>query len=176
MIGTPGTGKSWLARRLATCLQLPHVELDAFKLKPGRRLAEPQEFAAAVTAVAGEAMWVLDGNWQDDELLDHAWSRADAIVWVDYPRWLVMFQVVPRSVGRILARTSLYGYGPARLRDLLSPTHPIRWSWRMHAEYRERYAHLTAARPSILTVRITSRRQASVFVEQTCAGRTPAPA
>ena len=83
---------------------------------------------------------------------------ADAIIWVDYPRWLVMTQAVRRSLGRVVRRAEYYG-DRERLRDWLSPTHPIRWSWTHHARkraeyearYREpQYAHLVVRRFRVL--------------------------
>jgi len=127
VVGPPGVGKSWVARRVAHAYRLPHVELDGFKLKPWRQLAPPEEAAASLKAAMSESRWLLDGNWTDDEEAAAAWQQADLVVWLDYPRWLVMIQVTSRSVRRLITREVYYGW-EARLRDWLSPTHPVRWS------------------------------------------------
>src|SRR5207248_7984484 len=74
VVGPPGVGKSWVARRLAAAHGLAHIELDGFKLKPGRQLATPEEMAASLDAAMTEKRWLLDGNWQDDEQATTAWN------------------------------------------------------------------------------------------------------
>lgn len=146
---------------MSSILDLPHIELDSLKLRPGRTTAPPDEFGRAVLDAAAQDRWILDGNWTESDLVDAVWARTDAIVWVDFARWVVLLQVIPRSIKRAVMRTSLYGYGHTRLRDLFSPTHPIRWSWAMHGEYRDRYARMTSGRT---VVRLTTRQAATRFV------------
>lgn len=61
VIGNSGGGKSVLARRLASELQLPCVEVDALLWLPGWKLAPPayfdQEHARAIAA----DRWVIEG-------------------------------------------------------------------------------------------------------------------
>jgi adenylate kinase family enzyme len=65
VVGTSGAGKTTLARRIASRLELPHIELDAINWQAGWRdltRHDPQEFVRRVTeAIRGEA-WVADGN------------------------------------------------------------------------------------------------------------------
>jgi len=159
VIGTPGVGKTWLAVRLAAILDVPHIDLDAFKLQPERKLASPEELTAAVSSVITTDRWLLDGNWNDDELADLAWSRAEALVWVDYPRWQVMAQVGARSVWWALTRHEHHGWRE-RPSSWFSPNRPIRRSWKMHAGYRRRYSSMIASRADLTTVRLASRSQA----------------
>jgi adenylate kinase family enzyme len=138
VVGPPGVGKTWVARRLASAYVVPHVELDGFRLKPNRQLAAPDEFRASLEGAVENERWLLDGNWSDDDLAESVWRQVDLVVWLDYPRHVVMRQVVLRTLRRLVRREAYYGW-TERIRDLLSPTHPVRWSWKTVAVYSDRY-------------------------------------
>ena len=165
VVGPPGVGKSWVAGRLALSIGLPHVELDGFKLKSGRQLASAEEVEAGLRAAVAEDRWVLDGNWSDDELARRVWGQADLVVWLDLPRHKVMRQVAWRSVRRVVTQEAYHGWNE-RLRDWVSPTHPMRWSWKMVAVYRDRYRGMAARLPSDRVVHVTSRSGATRLVDQ----------
>ncbi|UDY24817.1 hypothetical protein [Nocardioides sp. Kera G14] len=50
---------------------------------------------------------MIDGNYQG-KIGRLAWERADAVVWLDLPRWQVMRQVVTRTLIRALDRRALW--------------------------------------------------------------------
>jgi adenylate kinase family enzyme len=169
VIGCCGSGKSTLSGALAARLGVPHVELDAFHHGPG--WVPRPTFAEDVDRATREPAWVVDGNYADvRELL---WSRADTVVWLDLPRWLVEVQVVRRSIRRWLLREVLWNgnieKGPS---EWIDPEHPIRWAWHKHGDYRTRYSQRFAAAKweHLTTVRLRSRREVSAFV--TSVGRT----
>ncbi|HEX5587096.1 MAG TPA: AAA family ATPase [Acidimicrobiia bacterium] len=165
VVGPPGVGKSWVSVQLASILGIPHVELDGFKLRPVRQLTTADEYEAAVrTALAADA-WLLDGNWSDDTLGEDAWRAADLVVWLDYPRPVVMRQVAIRSARRLVTREDYYGWTES-VRDWFSPTHPLRWSWRMVAGYADRYSSMAARFAPRNHVRLTSREAADRFVHE----------
>jgi adenylate kinase family enzyme len=165
VVGPPGVGKSSVAVRVASILGVPHVELDGIKLRPARQLATPSEYDAGVRAVLDGDAWVLDGNWSDDALAEDAWRAADFVVWLDYPRHVVMRQVAIRSVRRLVTRQEYHGWTES-VRDWLTPTHPLRWSWRMVAEYAVRYSSMVARFAPAKFVRLTSRDDAERLVHE----------
>jgi hypothetical protein len=101
---------------------------------------------------AGEA-WVVDGNYGEVRLI--TWERATSIVWLDLPRWLVMVQVVWRSLTRALLRRELWNGNRETIRFWLRPDHPMRWAWSTHGRRRRQYGELVDER----WVRLTSRGQ-----------------
>ena len=163
VVGPPGVGKTWVSQRLATAYALPHVELDAFKLMPHRRLASAQDFKTSIEAVLERNLWLLDGNWSDDDIAKHAWCSADLVVWLDYPRHVVIRQVVWRTLRRWASRQEYYGW-TERMRDWVSPTHPVRWSWTMVAVYSLRYEAMASRLTPGRWVRLSSRSDAHSFV------------
>jgi adenylate kinase family enzyme len=137
VVGCCGSGKTSFAQALATRTGLRAIELDA--LHHGPNWAPRPEFAHDVDVATRSDAWIVDGNYSAvRELL---WSRADTVVWLDLPLWLVEWRVVRRSLTRWLRREELWNGnrepGPLGWTD---PEHPIRWAWQKHAEYRTRYA------------------------------------
>jgi adenylate kinase family enzyme len=158
VIGTSGAGKTTLARRLASALHLPMIELDRINWLPGWRglnAVDPDELVRRVKeATAGDA-WVSDGNY--GVLRPILWSRATHIVWLDYARHVVMRRVIGRSVLRAIDRRELWpGTGNREdWRKWRRASHPIRWAWntwhrrRVETEARLRdpkHAHLRVVR------------------------------
>jgi adenylate kinase family enzyme len=137
VIGCCGSGKSWFARALAQRVGAPWIELDALHHGPGW-MPRP-EFAADVTAATQKARWVIDGNY--GVVRDLLWSRAEVVVWLDLPLWVVEWRVVRRSLIRWARREVLWnGNHEPGPWGWIDKEHPIRWAWKKHPEYRKRYA------------------------------------
>jgi adenylate kinase family enzyme len=173
VVGNSGSGKSVLAARLARCLGVAHIELDAmFHLADWQELPEEAFRAQVLSLVAAEG-WVVDGNYA--AVRELVWERADTVVWLDLPRHVVMRRVTWRTLSRMLLARRLWNGNRERVRHLFS-TNPeqsiILWSWTKHAEYRQRYAAaMTDARWSHLRfVRIASTRAAERLVAETASG------
>lgn len=166
VIGVSGSGKSTVARSLATQLHVPLVELDA--LLHGADWVERPTFVDDVDAATRASAWVTDGNYLD-AVGDILWSRADTIIWLDFPRWLVEWQVVRRSFARWALRTELWNGNrePSPL-AWLDPEHPVRWSWTEHAKYRMAYEARFAdpAWEQLSRIRLRSRAEVRALVEQ----------
>ena len=82
VVGTSGSGKTTVARRLAEHHGVPHVELDA--LRWGRNWSEPtaEEFRARVERETSSPGWVAEQELHG-KLGDSLLRRADFVVWLD---------------------------------------------------------------------------------------------
>ncbi|WP_236706489.1 MULTISPECIES: AAA family ATPase [unclassified Frankia] len=161
VLGASGSGKSTFARRVAATLGIPHIELDALRHGPGWTVRPT--FAADVETATAAPDWVVDGNYS--AVRELVWARADTIVWLDLPRWLVEWQVIRRTAGRLVLRTPLWNGNRERWRSLHRASHPLRWSWRKHGEYRTSYGSRFAAGDPAgrRLVRLRSRREAKAW-------------
>ena len=82
IIGNSGSGKSWLAKRLAEHLHVPWIDLDQVHWASDERsIARPRAEALGMARVlADEECWVIEGvyGWIVSELI----HRATALVWL----------------------------------------------------------------------------------------------
>jgi adenylate kinase family enzyme len=94
VIGSPGAGKSTLARVLAEGLALPLVHLDAEYWRSGWLETPPEEWRARLQEIVAGERWVIDGNYGGS--LPQRLARADTVVWLDYPTPLCLWRIVRR--------------------------------------------------------------------------------
>src|SRR3712207_5268352 len=102
VIGSPGAGKSTLARRLAERLDLPLIHLDREYFGPGWTTPPRAAWRERVKVLAARPEWVMDGNYAST--FDLRVPRAHAVVWLDLPRWRCLLSVlwrVGRNYGRV---------------------------------------------------------------------------
>jgi len=169
VVGSSGSGKSRLGRKLAKRLDAPYIELDALHHLADWTPIEPDEFVRQVDSIAQGDAWVIDGNYHAVVSDGPVWAAADTVVWLDVPRWLAMWQVTHRSIRRATVGQELWNGNRERWSDVLSrdpDRSMIRWVWATHGSIRERYERLAADEaPGHLTfVRLHTRRDATRFL------------
>ena len=102
--------------------------------------------------------WVVDGNY--GPVRDQVWRRATHLIWLDYDRSLIMARVIRRSLLRAVLRTELWAGNRERWRQMLRPSHPIRWAWSNSARHRREYAERLAREEYAALVVLRLRRPA----------------
>lgn len=133
--GNGGSGKTTLAKRLGPLLGLPVHELDALYYGPDLRMTPT--FPGAIERIAAGAAWLFDSQGPPadseapPEVRDLLWSRADTLIWLDYPRRVVVWRAVRRSLRRIVTRQPLWHGRRETPLWWLRADHPIRRSWRL---------------------------------------------
>jgi hypothetical protein len=145
VVGTTGSGKTTLARALASMLRCTHIELDALFWGPGWSMAELPVFRSRVASVVSGDAWVVDGGYSD--VRDLVWARADTIVWLDYPLAVTLSRLVRRIATRIRDGTELWpGTGNREtIRNQVFSRDPLVWfAIRTHRGRRRRIAAMLA--------------------------------
>lgn len=152
MLGTTGAGRSTFAGRLAGAIGAPHVELDGFNHGPN--WTPRPEFAADVADVLTWPGWVVDGNYVD-RVAGTLWPRADTVIWLDPPLWVILPRIVRRTTGRVRERTELWN-GNRESWSALTVSLPwaVRSQRRHRAELPGRLAELE--RGGVRVVRLSS--------------------
>jgi len=94
VIGSGGSGKTHLARRLGEILGLPVYHLDRMFWKPGWELSSDAEIRCAIEQVLDNDRWIMDGNYSGTMAMRMA--RADTIIFLDLPTLACLRGVVAR--------------------------------------------------------------------------------
>ena len=140
VVGSSGSGKSTVARRLATTLGAPYVELDALHWGPDWTAATAEELRERVELATSGSSWVVDGNYQG-KIGTLVWDRADTVVWVNPPRWRAMWQSVSRAARRAATGKELWN-GNRESWDFLrvwrGEESILWWAWTSYATVQER--------------------------------------
>jgi adenylate kinase family enzyme len=163
VVGVTGCGKSTMADRLAKKLGLEFIELDALYWKPNWVACTDEEFRAKVETATQAPGWALAGNYSATR--DIVWSRAEAIVWLDYPFFLVLGWSLRRIWVRWRTKELLWGtnYEPLWVHfKLWSKDSLINWLLQTYWRRKRQYPALLAAPEyaHLKTFRFESPRQA----------------
>jgi adenylate kinase family enzyme len=107
VVGVTSSGKSTLAERLARRFDLSYIELDAFHWEPNWQSAPLEVFRARVEKATQTQKWISAGNYHI--VRDLLWPNAEAVIWLDYSLWRVLWQLTHRSLRRWWTRELLWG-------------------------------------------------------------------
>jgi adenylate kinase family enzyme len=104
IIGSPGSGKTRLGRRLSKLTGAPHHSLDDLYWRAGWKRAPEDVWEQCIRDLLGTERWIIDGNYLGS--IRPRLQAAQAVIWLDLPtsvcllgllqRWLVQL-VRPRS-------------------------------------------------------------------------------
>jgi adenylate kinase family enzyme len=162
--GAPGAGKTTLARLLAPLLSADAIELDGIAHGPNWTIRP--EFVADVAAFTHRDRWITE--WQYDEARPLIAARADTLVWLDLPTWLIMSRLVRRIVASRRRHEVLWAGNvePPLWTVLVEPNHMIRWGYRSIRLVREQVLAARADYPQLRVVRLRSRAEVDAFVAE----------
>lgn len=107
--GTTGSGKTTVAARIAQCLGVPHIELDAIFWLPDWTEKPREEFRAEVSDLLESYRegWVCDGNYS--ALRELTLPQTDAIIWLRLPFRVTFWRLLKRTVSRAWTKETLWG-------------------------------------------------------------------
>lgn len=94
IIGCAGSGKTTVANKLATKLNLPVVHLDTHYWLSHWRPINADVWYQQINKLCKEPKWIMDGNYTNS--LPERMLYANTIVYLDAPRWLCLWRVFKR--------------------------------------------------------------------------------
>ncbi len=169
VVGTSGSGKTTFGRRLSKELGVPLLECDAIYHQPDWEPLETEEFRRVVQEFTAQEAWIVDGNYSMAR--DITWGRADTVIFLDLPRWVVMAQIIPRTLLRAARKEELWNGNRETYKYLFNRTDEniIWWSWKTHSKNRENYqeAFSDPKWSHIAFIRLTTRSEINSFQTST---------
>ena len=165
VVGTSGSGKTTVARKLAERLGLPHVELDALFHGPGWTETPVEEFRRQVASATEAEGWVVDGNYET-RLGDLVLERADTVVWLDLPLPLALSRVTRRTIRRIRTREELWSGNRESWRGgFFGWESMFVWTIRTHVRRRREVPERLTRHPHLHVVRLRSAREVADYLK-----------
>ena len=139
VFGTTGSGKSWLAEKLAARRGLRLVELDALNWGPDWQPAPLELLRYRVECEIRDGDWIVVGNY--DSVRDLVWPAADTLVWFDLPFALVIWRLFWRTLRRSVTRENLWGTGNTEslVRSLFTRQSILLYAMKTHGRNRRRF-------------------------------------
>lgn len=107
VVGVTSSGKSTLAEKIAGRFGMNFIELDALHWEPNWQEVPLEVFRARVGEAIQAERWIVAGNYR--AVRDITWPKAEAIIWLDYPFWIVFWQLTRRSFKRWRTKELLWG-------------------------------------------------------------------
>lgn len=96
VLGGSGTGKSWLAMRLAALAGLPAYHMDQLSWMPGFVHRSTGELDALTREIHAQEHWIIEGGHY--ETMHERAARAHLLIWVDPSRPVQVARVAWRSL------------------------------------------------------------------------------
>ncbi len=126
VIGTSGSGKTTMARRLGERLGVPHIELDYLHWGPNWT-EQPDEIMreGVLQALDGRDGWTVCGNY--GQVRDIIWARADTVVWLDYSLPLMLWRLTRRTFGRAVLNEEIWHGNKENLHTHLFTKDSLYW-------------------------------------------------
>jgi adenylate kinase family enzyme len=166
VVGTSGSGKTTLARQLASKFQLNDIELDALFWKENWTQSEQTEFREAIlTAQSVKSGFVIHGNY--NKVRDLTWGKVDIVIWLDYPKRIVMWRVIIRSIKRILKSEELWAKNKESIKKtFFTKESIILWAWQTYDLRKKQYLEFIEKNeyPDVEIVRFHSPRDCEKFL------------
>jgi adenylate kinase family enzyme len=98
ILGRGGAGKSDLAQKLSSMLDLPVIELDSIFWQPGLRPTPEQEWAEIQRELVAGDRWIIDGDLgRYDTGLGLRLRAAETVIVLDFLLWRCVLRAVRRS-------------------------------------------------------------------------------
>jgi adenylate kinase family enzyme len=107
VIGTTSSGKSTLAERIAERFNMNFIELDALHWEPNWVETPLDVFRERVETATQAEAWIVAGNYH--VIRDLVWTKAEVIIWLDYPFFIILWQLTRRTFQRWWTQELLWG-------------------------------------------------------------------
>ncbi len=95
VVGVSASGKSTFARKLAAKTSLPLTHIDAVMWKPGWEYIGDEETVRKLKEISQQDEWIIEG-FIEKEALEAVLTRAESIIYLDYPRYVSVWRYVKR--------------------------------------------------------------------------------
>jgi len=167
IVGTSGSGKSTVGKRIAEKLNIPYIQLDQLHWKPNWQESTDEELFTKLENALSADDWVLDGNYSKTQSIK--WNRVQMVIYLDLPFHIVLYRIIRRSLRRGIRKEELWhGNKETVLQHLFTRNSMILWAIKTFHQNRKEYPKLFE-KPEyshIKFLRLRSDKEVEDFVAQ----------
>ena len=165
VIGTSGSGKTYLASQISKHTGIPHIELDSYYWGPNWQEPDREEFRIRLKEILETDKWVVDGNYS--LIRDLIWQRANTLIWLDYSMPIVLTQLIRRTIKRTITKEILWNDNREHLSaQFFSKDSLILYAIRTHRARKRKYNQLTQNTGQIQVVHLQRPKEAQQLINQ----------
>jgi adenylate kinase family enzyme len=153
LIGSGGSGKSWLATRLGALTGYPLYHLDQEFWLPGWVMKPAEERLARMREIVAQPTWIIDGTW--GSTLETRFAAADLVLFLDVNRLVCVLRAARRA-GRSRPDLPAFLVEPGVLSRASREFY--QWIWAYPETERPAVLALHERYPDVAFLRLRSRR------------------
>lgn len=117
IVGSPGVGKSTLARYISEMMKIPHYELDSFFWSKNWTKSNAIDFYNNVKNITENPNWIIDGQYS--HLKDLIIEEVDTLIWLDLKFSESLYRVIKRTLFRLVTREELWNENQENMKNAL---------------------------------------------------------
>jgi len=164
IIGTSGSGKSFLGRKLSGLTGRKFVDLDDLYWKPGWKSRTDDEFFPLVEEAIADDEWIVCGNYSRTQSM--IWPLTEMIVWLDLSLSRCLWQAFVRAIRRSLMKEPCCNGNVETLMRLFSRDSILLWIWNTHSRRKCKYQELfDDDHTTRLLIRLRSRSEVAELIK-----------
>jgi len=161
LVGSGGSGKSWLSKRIAGLTGYPLFHLDKEHWQPGWVMPPREEKIARQRELMRGERWIIDGNYSST--MEPRFAAADLVIFLDISRFVCLISAAGRT-GKTRSDLPEYLEEPKIFsREFWGF---CRWIWSYPKTGRKTVMELRAKYPEKAFLHIKSRRQVKKMMKE----------
>jgi len=119
IVGPPGSGKTYLSKRIASACSIAHIELDNLYWKENWGRSDDAEFVKSIKKCMDmNKEYIIDGYYASAQSILE--SKASIIIKLDVSIYKLYIRVIFRSLFRIITKRKVCGNNKESLRNFFS--------------------------------------------------------
>lgn len=123
IIGSPGSGKSTLGKKLHKITNYPLHHLDVIWWRPNWTHISDDEFLNKINSITSTDAWIIDGQYSRN--LEVRLQKADTVIFLDYKRGVCISRILKRIIKyHKTPRDDIYEGCPEKLDFSF-----LKWTW-----------------------------------------------
>lgn len=158
LVGSGGSGKSWLAKRLANITGYKMIHLDCEFWQPNWTKMPKEEWIEKQNGFFKGEKWIIDGNYNSS--MELRFAAADLVIFLDINRFVCMWSALKRHGKK---RSDLPGYLEEKMN--LEFIDFLKWIWSFKKTGKKRILYLREKYPEKEFLILKSRKAVREFLK-----------